>query len=117
MTLGGRAAFLATAVLAAALAGCGVQTLSYPTPPATARSAVTTGPTLPTNLPSVVEAGVPGSTTTTPPRIGPGGATLNGTVLGPNGAVAGATVQADRLAGAQIASTQTTTAADGSWSI
>jgi len=100
------------------LAGCGtVQTLSYPTPPATSRTAVLTGPTLPTNLPSVAEATVPGSTTTTVPAIGPGHSTLNGTVLGPGGPVAGATVEADRLVGNQMASTETTTAADGSWEI
>ena len=107
----------AAAVLPATLAGCGVQTLSYPTPPATARSTVTVGPTFPTNLPSVAEAAIPGSTTTVPPPIGPGAATINGTVLGPNGAVPGATVQADRLVGDKVTSTQTTTAADGSWSI
>ncbi|HEY3811538.1 MAG TPA: hypothetical protein VGL49_08890, partial [Acidimicrobiales bacterium] len=91
---------------AALLAGCGgVQTLSYPTPPATTAPAVTSGATLPTNLPSVVEAGVPGATTTVAPTIGPGGATLNGTVLGPAGPVAGATVEADRIVGDQVAST------------
>lgn len=110
-------ALAAVALLAGGLAGCGVQTLSFPTPPATAHSSVTTGPTLPTNLPSVVEAGVPGATTTVPPRIGPGGASLNGTVMGPNGPVAGATVEADHLVGDQMAATQTTTAADGSWNI
>jgi len=107
----------AAAAATAALAGCGVQTLSYPTPPATARSTVTVGPTFPTNLPSIAEAAIPGATTTVPVQIGPGAATINGTVLGPNGAVAGATVQADRLVGDTVTSTQTTTAADGSWSI
>ena len=74
-------------------------------------------PTFPANLPSVAEAAVPGSTTTVPPQIGPGSATINGTVLGPDGPVAGATVEADRLVGDAVTSTQTTTAADGSWSI
>jgi hypothetical protein len=112
-----RALALAAAALSAALAGCGVQTLSYPPPPATGGPPATNVPTLPPNLPSVVEVGVPGSSTTVPLRIGPGGATLNGTVLGPSGPVAGATVEADRLVGAQEASTETTTAADGSWTI
>jgi hypothetical protein len=104
--------------LAALLAGCsGVQTLSFPAPPTATGPAVTSGATLPTNLPSVVEAGVPGATTTLPPAIGPGAATINGTVLGPAGPVAGATVEADRVVGEQVTSTQTTTAADGSWSI
>ena len=106
------------ALLAGGLAGCGVQTLSYPTPPATAHAVVTAGPTLP-DEPSraVAEGAVPGATTSTVPRIGPGAATLNGTVIGPEGPVGGATVEADRLVGDQVAATQTTTAADGSWSI
>jgi hypothetical protein len=110
-------AWSAAALLAGGLAGCGVQTLSYPTPPATAHAIVTAGPTLPTNLPAVAEGAVPGATTSTLPHIGPGAATLNGTVIGPEGPVAGATVEADRLVGDQEAATQTTTAADGSWSI
>jgi hypothetical protein len=110
-------AWSAAALLAGGLAGCGVQTLSYPTPPATAHAVVTAGPTLPTNLPAVAEGAVPGATTSTLPHIGPGAATLNGTVIGPEGPVAGATVEADRLVGDQEAATQTTTAADGSWSI
>jgi hypothetical protein len=78
---------------------------------------VTAGPTLPTNLPAVAEGAVPGATTSTVPQIGPGAATLNGTVVGPEGPVGGATVEADRLVGDQVAATQTTTAADGSWTI
>jgi hypothetical protein len=108
---------LAATLLTGGLAGCGVQTLSYPTPPATAHAVVTAGPTLPTNLPAIPEGAVPGATTSTVPRIGPGGATLNGTVIGPEGPVGGATVEADRLVGDQQAATQTTTAADGSWTI
>jgi Carboxypeptidase regulatory-like domain len=100
-----------------ALTGCGVQAMAFPSPPAITAPPVTAGPTLPTNLSSVSEAPVPGATTSVPPRVGPGGASLNGTVLGPSGPVAGATVEADRLAGDQVSSTQTTTAADGSWSI
>ena len=38
-------------------------------------------------------------------------------MLGPSGPVAGATVEADRLVGDQMATTRTTTAADGSWTI
>jgi hypothetical protein len=79
---------------------------------------VTAGPTLPTNLPSVSVGQAPGAApTTVAPPIGPGGASLNGTVLGPSGPVAGATVEADRLVGDQMATTHTTTAADGSWTI
>jgi hypothetical protein len=104
-------------LLAAGASGCGVQTLSYPTPPATAPVVVTTAPTLPSKLPAVSEAAVPGSPASTPLRIGPGRATLNGTVLGPSGPVGGATVEADRLVGDQTAIAKATTAADGSWSI
>jgi hypothetical protein len=111
------APFAVAALLAAGLAGCGVQQLSFPTPPPTVRSVVTTQPTLPSNLPSVTEAPVPGAATSVAPRIRPGQATLNGTVIGPNGPVGGAVVNADRLVGDQMASTQTTTAADGSWSL
>jgi hypothetical protein len=107
----------AAALLGAGLAGCGVQTLSYPTPPPTVRTVVTTPPTLPANLPSVAEAPVPGATTSVPPRVGPGQAALNGTVIGPSGPVAGATVEADRLVGDSVATIHTTTAADGSWSL
>jgi Carboxypeptidase regulatory-like domain len=102
---------------AAAAAGCGVQTLSYSSPPAVTAPPVTPGPTLPDNLPSVAEARVPGAAATPPLPIGPGTASLNGTVLGPQGPVPGATVQAERIVGNQVATAQTTTAADGSWTI
>lgn len=100
------------------LAGCGVEALTVPNPPAVTAPPVTPEPTLPTNLSSVTAASVPGAAATTAPlQIGPGGASLNGTVLGPSGPVAGATVEAERLVGEQMASTHTTTAADGSWTI
>jgi hypothetical protein len=102
---------------AVGLAGCGVQTLSYAPPPAVTAPAVTLGPTLPANLPSVTEPAVPGSTTTLPNPIGPGGASLNGTVLGSAGPAAGAVVEVDRLVGGQVTSARATTAADGSWTI
>jgi hypothetical protein len=106
------------ALLTLAATGCaGVQTLSYPPPPPTAALPVVTRPTLPNNLPSVFEAGVPGATTLLPPAIRPGSSTINGTVLGPIGPIGGASVEADRLVGDQEASVRTTTAADGSWSI
>jgi hypothetical protein len=104
-------------LLTAGLAGCGVQKLSFPTPPPSVRTAVTIPPTLPTNLPAVAEGSVPGAPTSVPPRVRPGQATLNGTVIGPSGPVAGATVEADRFVGDAVATVQTTTAADGSWSL
>jgi hypothetical protein len=108
---------VAAALLAAGVAGCGVQKLSLPPPPPTVHTVITSAPTLPTNLPAVAEAPVPGAVTTVPPRIGPGQATLNGTVIGPGGPVSGAVVEADRLVGAQTATIHTTTAADGSWAL
>jgi hypothetical protein len=100
------------------VAACGgnVESLSFPNPP-TSVPALVSPPTLPGNLASAEEVAVPGSTTTTPPRIGPGSATLNGTVLGPAGPVPGATVEADRFVGDQVSVARTTTAADGSWTI
>ncbi len=109
---------LAAVGLALVLAGCGVDNLAVPPPPAVTTPPVTPEPTLPANLSSVTVGPVPGAApTTAPPRIGPGGAALNGTVLGPSGPVGGATVEADRLVGDQMATTHTTTAADGSWTI
>lgn len=100
-------------------AGCGgsVSTLSVPNPPAVT---VTTSPpplTLPPGLDNVSEGQVAGSTTTTPPAIGPGGAALNGTVMGPGGPVGGATVEVDRFVGDSYASARATTAADGTWTV
>jgi Carboxypeptidase regulatory-like domain len=104
--------------LSLALAGCGVETLAVPNPPAVTAPPVTPEPTLPPNLSSVDEGSVAGAVATPSSLpIRPGGAALNGTVLGPSGPVAGATVEADRLVGDQVATTTTTTAADGSWTI
>jgi hypothetical protein len=113
----GRTRLATAALLAAAAAGCGVQRLSFPTPPPTARTVVTTVPTRPGNLAAVPEAPVAGATASVPVGMRPGQATLNGTVIGPNGPVGGATVEADRLIGDQVGTVQTTTAADGSWNL
>ena len=113
-----RAAALAAALVTVGLCGCSaVQTLSFPEPPSTVRTVPVRTPTLPTNLPSVAQAPVAGAATTTLPPIGPGAATIQGTVFGPQGPVAGATVQAERVVGTEITATETTSAADGSWSI
>ena len=110
-----RALLLAAALV---LAGCGgVQTLSFPAPSSTTPTASLPIPTLPNNLEYVVEGGVPGVTTTLPVAMGPGGASLSGTVMGPSGPVGGATVQADRIVGNGGATTQTSTAGNGTWSI
>ena len=102
------------------LAACSsVQSLSYSMPPPTT---ATTAPSLtPFTLPDLV--GAQRAACRRDPdddrgrRRSAARRTINGTVLGPGGAVAGATVQADRLVGDQVASTQATTAADGSFTI
>ncbi len=106
----------ALATLVALLGGCGVESLSFATPPATPPSS-TTSTTLSPDFTGVEVGRVTGRTTTTIPSIGPGGATLNGTVLGPQGPVAGATVEADRFVGSSEASKMVFTAADGTWTI
>lgn len=112
-----RAVALGAALLLAG-AGCSsVHGLSFPNPPPTTVASGSVGPTLPTDLSAVGQAGVPGATTTTLPPIGPGRASLNGTVFGPTGPVGGATVQVDRLVGDAFASARTTTAPDGTWMI
>jgi hypothetical protein len=98
-----------------ALAGCNSATgLDIPTPTGAVAAATTTTTTPVITVPEPV---VPGSTTTTTVAVGPGTATINGTVLGPGGPVEGATVQAERLVGEATATTEATTAADGSFSI
>ena len=115
---GGSALAAAAAALLSGLAGCGsVKTLSFPPVPSTHPSTGAAAAALPNNLRSVVESPVAGVTTTTAIGIGPGQATLEGTVLGPSGPVVGATVQAERIVGDRSSVTDTTTAADGSWSI
>lgn len=107
-----------SAAFALVAGGCGgVDSLSFGKPPAVKAANVDQGPSLPGNLDSTGQPGVPGATTTTVPRIGPGGASIVGTVLGPNGPVGGATVEADRLVGNQVATTTVTSAADGSFLI
>ncbi len=106
----------AFAALVALLAGCGVDSFSFSTPPATPPSSTTSTSATP-DLTGVAVNKVAGRTTTTQPAIGPGAATVSGTVLGPQGPVAGATVKADRFVGSATASKQVVTAADGSWSM
>ena len=100
------------------LAGCGgVETLSFHKPPPTTAPRTTSPLTLPGDLASVRQTPVPGATTTTLPKIGPGNASITGSVFGPGGPVAGATVEVVRLVGNQLASANATTAADGSFTI
>jgi hypothetical protein len=98
------------------VAGCSsVAKLDVPVPVAVTESGTTTTTIGP--LPTVPEAPVNGSTPTTAVAIGPGRATINGDVLGPNGPVEGATVEVQRFVGDATATTQATTAADGSFTV
>jgi hypothetical protein len=112
-------AVVATAAVAVLTAGCGggVQSLSIPSPPSSVTTNASVQPTTPPDLAAVRERAVPGATTTTAPRMGPGPATIDGTVLGPAGPVAGAVVQAQRVVGNQTAATQASSRPDGSFSI
>jgi hypothetical protein len=107
-------ALLLTCVLAAA--GCSsVSTIRVPVPVALTTPATTTTTVGP--LPDVPEPAVSGSSPTTAVAIGPGAATINGEVLGPSGPVEGATVEVQRFVGDAMATTQASTAADGSFSV
>lgn len=120
--IGGTRSWRVLVVLVAGVAGalvvsgCGgaVQSLSFPTPPPTAAAAVVAPPA---DYSGVSQLPVSGATTTTVPAIGPGGATIDGTIIGPSGPVVGATVEADRLVNGVSATTQATTAGDGSFTI
>lgn len=109
-------AMVCAGVLVLGAAGCGgVDSLSFGKPAPVKSSGANQGPSLPGNLDTVQQAGVPGATTTTLPPIHPGKASIIGTVFGPNGPVGGATVEADRLVGNSVSSIKVTTAADGSF--
>lgn len=112
----GHLAAVTAAGLAAAGCGSSVTRLSLPVPPPTSASPPTTV-VVPSDFTGVRQGPVPGGTTTTVPAIGPGQATIDGSVLGPAGPVAGATVQAERIVGSAVVSTQATTGADGSFTI
>ncbi|HET9691155.1 MAG TPA: hypothetical protein VFP61_08375 [Acidimicrobiales bacterium] len=108
----------ALGVVAAAMlaAGCAsVEALPSPVPPPTPPTATTVAP-LP-DLTGVAPVTVDGRTTTTAPVVGPGAATIAGTVTGPNGPVGGATVELTRVVGRQTATTDATTAPDGTFTV
>lgn len=97
------------------LAGCGtsVTSLSYPAPPATPAASTTTVPP-PFDGVGITEPTVAGEPTTTAIAAGPGNAAIAGTVEGPSGrAVAGATVEAQRLVGDAVATTEVLTSKSG----
>ncbi|MGH9121239.1 MAG: hypothetical protein ACRDYC_04720 [Acidimicrobiales bacterium] len=111
-------------VLATLLTGCGVETLSFPTPPA--GEGIAGGTTVPSDfvnmpLPGVAAKAAAGATTSTAAggtvAMGPGNASLNGTVVGPSGPVPGATVEIVREVGSAIGTADVTTAADGTWQL
>jgi hypothetical protein len=88
-------------------------------PPTTTAATSTTAPTATTVDPTGVQLPVVAGQVTAPPiAVTPGPASLNGTVTDNTGAaVAAATVQLERIVGAQSASTEVTTAPDGTWSV
>ena len=67
------------------------------------------------DLSGVVLAGVPGRTTTIPPRIGPGSASLQGLVTGPDGPVPGAVVHLERIVESGTATADVVSGPDGVW--
>ena len=111
-----RAAGAMAAVLALGGCGSGAASLSFPPPPPSTATSGTTAPA-PADYSRIAQPTVPGAPTTTVPVIGPGGATIAGTVMGPSGPAAGATVQAERIVGRAVATTQATAAADGTFTI
>ncbi|HVM67766.1 MAG TPA: hypothetical protein VMU14_23025, partial [Acidimicrobiales bacterium] len=115
----GVAAGLAAGLLAAGLvAACSGGRAPVP-PPTTTGPTSTTGPAATTVDPASVQLPVVGGQVTEPPiAVTPGPASLNGTVTDTTGAaVAAATVQLQRIVGARSASTQVTSAPDGTWSV
>jgi hypothetical protein len=111
-----RARLVGLSAVILVVAGCSsVSKLDVPVPVAATESGTTTTTIGP--LPTVPEAPVSGSPPTTAVAMGPGLATINGDVLGPNGPVEGATVEVQRFVGDATATTQATTAADGSFSV
>jgi hypothetical protein len=110
----GAAGLLAVALVAACSGGHGT-VLPTTAAPATTSTLAPTTTVDPTN---VQLPGVAGQVTLPPVAVTPGPAALNGTVVDDTGAaVAAATVQLQRVVGSQSASTQVTTAPDGTWSV
>jgi hypothetical protein len=103
---------VATGVIAVALAACAGGTYSVPEPKPLPKLPDTTAVQ---DFSGVVLAGVPGRTTTTAARMGPGQAGLNGTVAGPDGPVAGAVVHLERIVDAGTAMVDIRTNQDGTW--
>lgn len=115
---GAARAILAGLGLAALTAGCGtrVASLSFPAgrpaPPVPSTAPPTT-----VDGSAVPPATVPGVTTTTTVRLGPGQATITGTVEAAGQPVAGATVLVQRLVGGGKATTEASTSASGTWTV
>lgn len=104
-------------VLLAALAGCVRDDRYDPLPvPESSGELPPTSTTVAPDLDELQLAGAPGTTTTTPPAIGPGPVTIVGRVDGPDGPVPGAIVHLERVtAGNAVAALDVPTAADGTW--
>lgn len=109
------------AALAAAgallLAGCGVDSFHFATPPDTTLPASTTT-TAPPDFTGALEATVPGSSSSGPAVTIQGGkASLSGTVAGPSGPVGGASVEVERFVGDRSAGLRVTSAPNGAWAV
>jgi hypothetical protein len=102
----------AAGVLAVALAACAGGSYSVPEPKPLPKLPDTTAVQ---DFSGVVLAGVPGRTTTTAARIGPGQAGLDGTVAGPDGPVPNAVVHLERIVDAGTAVLDIRTNPDGTW--
>ncbi len=107
------AAFIAVLALLGAACEAPPELATIP-PPASMPVTTTTSP--PVDLSGVVLQRVPGATTTTLAII-PGGASLSGRVNGPEGPVEGAVVRAERLVGDAVASIDSVTRPDGTFTI
>lgn len=105
---------LLTVLALASCTGKDTATEPLPPPPSTRPLPSTTAPPDYTGVTLPV---VGGRTTTTTVVLGPGQATVKGTVKAPDGTpIAGVMIRVQRLAGNGVATMDTSTAADGTWS-
>ena len=107
-------ALVAVALVAPACAGRDTAVEPLPPPPSTRPLPSTTAPP---DYSGVILPVASGRTTTTTAVLGPGKATVKGTITAPDGTpIQGVTVRVQRLSGTSVASLDTASAADGTWS-
>jgi hypothetical protein len=103
--------------LVVAVAACSGGHRAVPPTTTAAPSTTTTSTTL-VDAASVQLPTVPGETTVAPVEVTPGPASVNGSVVDDTGAPVGAAiVNLQRIVGGRSASTQVTSASDGTWSV